>query len=286
MTMNPLEKAIKSGIRANDMVGDIFAQIGNRQHPRGFVTTAYRNALRSMSKALGEANRVDAVKDVMLGLRQNIESNARTLFVSAQEQGAEESRKQLSFYGVNAPDVSRVGVELSAQNQSALDAALSVVDAQSAAIVAAVLTNHEDSQIVGDDGRQGILRQGEVIAAATFWGTALLWDAFDYWTTAYSSGIQFQKQAVAALDSRTTDCCLRVHAQVQPLNKPFILTGTPRYADEVDWPGFHWFCRTSGVLYLPQFDDGLSSKMRDGADWFLSQRAAGKKPDRDPADAF
>jgi hypothetical protein len=284
--MNPLEQAIKSGIKANDTIGDLIADIGTKDHPRGFVTSAYRNARRSMVTALKEQNRLEAVTDVLGTLRRSLSSETASLFRYAQEQGADESARQMRFYGITSPDVTRVSMDLSTQNQSAVDAVLAKLDAQASAIRAAVVTNQGDEQIIGDEDRVGIFRASDVVLAAAFWGTALVWDAFDYWTNSYSRDLQFQKQAVAALDSKTTDCCLHVHAQVQPFNKPFHLTGTPRFADYVDWPAFHWYCRTAGVLYLPEFDDGLSAKMRQGADWFLNERAAGRSPNRSPADAY
>lgn len=64
------------------------------------------------------------------------------------------------------------------------------------------------------------------------------------------------KQAVAAIDENTTDCCLRVHGQVQPVSKPYVLTGTPRFADKMMYPGFHWNCRTSSVAYHRDFERG------------------------------
>ncbi len=64
-----------------------------------------------------------------------------------------------------------------------------------------------------------------------------------------------QKQAVAAIDDRTTECCLRVHGQIQDLDKPYKLTGTPRFQDEMMFPAFHWSCRTSSVAYHPAFDE-------------------------------
>jgi hypothetical protein len=79
---------------------------------------------------------------------------------------------------------------------------------------------------------------------------------------------------------------LQVHGQIQPLDKPFRLTGTPRYADEMDWPAFHWYCRTSGVLYQEQYDDGLTERMRNGARTILNERADGIFIDRYPVDAF
>lgn len=65
----------------------------------------------------------------------------------------------------------------------------------------------------------------------------------------------FQKQAIATIDARTTDCCLRVHGQIQPLSQPFKLTGTPRFANEIQAPPFHWYCRSTEVLYNPAFEE-------------------------------
>jgi hypothetical protein len=65
---------------------------------------------------------------------------------------------------------------------------------------------------------------------------------------------QWLKQAVAQIDSSTTDCCLRVHGQVQPLEKPFELRGTPRFADEMMHPRFHWRCRTDELLWSEDLD--------------------------------
>ena len=283
---NPLAQAVESGIKANEMVGDLFVGIGNNENPNGIVTSAYRNARRSMASALQERNRLAAAGDVLLQLRETVTRDMRTFFAEAQELGAGESARQMRFYKIASPDVSRVSLQLSTQNQSALSVVTSTIDRQIAAINAMILTGSADEEIIGDEERVGVLRQSEVISAAAFWATALLWDAFDYWTTNHSNGTQFYKQAVAALDNRTTDCCLRVHAQVQPMSAPFILTGTPRFADKVDWPAFHWYCRTSGVLYLPRFDDGITTQMRAGADFFLAERAAGRNPDNDPANAF
>jgi hypothetical protein len=283
---NPLEQAIQSGIKANDMIGDLIADIGTESSPRGYIQVAYRNANRAMQSALQENNRLAAADDVLVQLRDTILRDTRTMFAGAQEQGAGESAKQMRYYKIQSPDVSRVSVNLSAQAQSALDVITATVDRQAAAVRSMVLIGSDDEEILGNEDRAGVLRPSDPAGAVAFWATALLWDAFDYWTTSYSGGIVFQKQAIAALDARTTDCCLRVHAQVQPLNRPFHLTGVPRFADYVDWPAFHAWCRTAGVLYQAGFDEGLTAKMRSGADYFLDQRAKGKSPDRDPANAF
>ena len=65
----------------------------------------------------------------------------------------------------------------------------------------------------------------------------------------------YMKQAISAIDQVTTDCCLRVHGQIQPLDKPFILEGTPRFADKMDSQPFHWNCRGVTSLYTERMED-------------------------------
>lgn len=67
---------------------------------------------------------------------------------------------------------------------------------------------------------------------------------------------RMQKQVIAAIDGRTTECCLRAHGQIQPLDRPYKLTGQPRFAAEMMFPAFHWNCRSSSVAYLADFEEG------------------------------
>lgn len=89
---------------------------------------------------------------------------------------------------------------------------------------------------------------------------AALWQAVNgtlgtaYGTIARTSRRQYQKQALAAIDGRTTRCCLNVHGQIQDLDRPFVLSGTPRFADAMQQPPFHHRCRTVIALYLPEME--------------------------------
>jgi len=98
----------------------------------------------------------------------------------------------------------------------------------------------------------------------------------------------WQKQAIAAIDERTTNCCLQAHGQTQALDKPFRLTGTPRYADEMQHSPFHWYCRTSVTLYLPEFEESgiRTEEMRQAArDEIEAREKTGKREVIHPADA-
>jgi hypothetical protein len=68
------------------------------------------------------------------------------------------------------------------------------------------------------------------------------------------SRTRYQKQAIAAIDSRTTNCCLQVHGQIVDLDQSFTLTGTPRFADRLPQPPFHHRCRTVIALYAPEME--------------------------------
>lgn len=277
---NPLEKAVKSGIRMNDRIGDLFAKIGTSSHPRGDVLTSYNLARQALESALLRENPLSSVREILRTLRRQLNSDVMGVFNEAVSLGEDEAGRQMRFYNTRP----RGSIRLTEQSNSAIEATMSQFDAQSAAITALVLSGADVTQILGDDQRTGVLSSGVLVQAAATWGTYLIWTAFD--TQVTSQEEVFQKQAVAALDARTTDCCLRVHGQVVDLDEPFHLTGTPRFADYMDWPAFHWYCRTSGVLYQEEFDDGLTDKMQEGSQHFLSEREKGKNPDNNPVDAF
>ena len=78
---------------------------------------------------------------------------------------------------------------------------------------------------------------------------------------------EVQKQWISAIGPNTTDCCLRAHGQIQPLDQPFELTGTPRFADQLMSPPGHWNCRSSIALYHPIFERGglTTANMRKSA---------------------
>lgn len=66
---------------------------------------------------------------------------------------------------------------------------------------------------------------------------------------------QARKQVIAAIGKNTTDCCIRVHGQIQPVSEPFELVGEPRFADRMMYPAFHFNCRSSVALYHPAFEE-------------------------------
>lgn len=73
-----------------------------------------------------------------------------------------------------------------------------------------------------------------------------------------------KKQAVAAANSPdTTETCLRVHGQIQPLDRPFEIVGRPSFGSRQMQPPFHWNCRTSVAPYHPIFEKTSSYSTAD-----------------------
>lgn len=102
------------------------------------------------------------------------------------------------------------------------------------------------------------------------------------------SGQTWDRQAIAAIDERTTDCCLNVNGQVVGLDEAFRLTGTPRYADRMMRPPFHWRCRTSVSLYHRAMEtEGITTQdMRVAArDERTARQRTGRREEIHPAHA-
>lgn len=277
---NPLAQAQQLGIRAVNDLGALFGRLGTTAHPNSRTLVAYRAANRALRDTLKSGGGLTDVRGITRQLRHSVQDGIAPVFQAAAVGGYNNAARQLQTYKVTPPEPVNPTLNINA----AYEVIDSTLQKQEAAITALILSGSDRVLITGDETRQGVLRASEVITAAAFWVASLWWGAFS--NTVDRAGRRFSKQVVAALDARTTDCCLRAHGQVQPLNAPFHLTGTPRFADDIDWPPFHWWCRSSGVLYLPVYDDGLTERMRASAAQVLAEREAGIFKDRHPADAF
>jgi hypothetical protein len=96
------------------------------------------------------------------------------------------------------------------------------------------------------------------------------------------------KQTVAAIDENTTECCLLVHGQIQPITGLYRLDGQPRFAALMKVPPFHWRCRTSSVAYHADFEKGAkvtTQDMLDAAQAELKAREDGSRQEIHPAHA-
>lgn len=65
---------------------------------------------------------------------------------------------------------------------------------------------------------------------------------------------QWFHQVIAAIDPNTTETCLLAHGQIQPINEPFQLEGTPRFEDEMMATPFHHGCRSVVSAYVEEME--------------------------------
>jgi len=255
--------SVRAARRTTRELYGLFGRLGTAEHPRGQVLVAYRNAHRALRDAFGRgglAVRLEA-SEILGGLRRDVE---------AVELGVAQADVELEAWRL--PSAGGMAVD----TRPMLTAWMATVDGQAAAAQAIIVGGGEPALIVGDASRAGLLHPATVVREGSRWLTTAALAGFITVVQAPAgrSGIRWCKQAVAAIDERTTDCCLRVHAQSVPLDGKFRLTGEPRFADALEWSPFHWYCRTSPALVpADRAEDELTVQMREAARAELRARA-------------
>ena len=264
--------AVRAAVAASRGLEGVFGRMGTVEHPRGRVLGAYRNARRALGDVWGRGavGLRWEVEEVLAGLRQEVTAAAIDLLGEAAALGVESGQRQVEGRGLEA------GWPGGAELGPALGAWLAPLDGQVAAVRGVAAMGGGIELVVGDEESAGILTPGPVVREGGRW---LAWMAMAGWQDAVlgtpAGGVVWFKQAVAAIDERTTHCCLAVHGQAVPLEADFRLTGEPRYADAMQWSPFHWWCRTSvALLTADEVGDDVTGWMRGAADAELARRAA------------
>jgi hypothetical protein len=281
------ERAVRAALRVDGALRTTFARLGNAEHPDGAVLRAYRVARRAAGHALSAAPasglRYSGVAETLGELRMTLQRVARETLLAAAAAGEASARAQLALYGTPVrPTIYDV--------QPALAAWLAVVDGQVAAVQAAAVTGAELELILGDGAQPGMLNPAPVTREGARWAGVVAQASWWAWIGgglgSQRSNGEFQKQASAAIDERTTDCCLRAHGQVVDLDADFVLTGEPRYADRLQWVPFHWYCRSSVALVRRRdAGGGFTQQMLDAAWAELRAREGGRRVEIHPSHA-
>ncbi len=277
---NPLTQAILSAQTVNDRLGRMFHYVGT-DNPNGVVNKAYRNAYRGLQSALNETNPPRSIKEVFDNLREVLAAVLLRLLKDAAQYGGDEAERQLKYYGIKPPSPTKPK-ELSRETDAALAAILAQVDQQSLNAQALVLTNADREQILGSKKRNGALVASAVITLANHWAASMVWTGFEEVIGEVASQPRYstlQKVTVAVVDDHTTECCLLVNGQIQPVGAPFHLVGDPHFASDMEKPPFHWHCRTSIALYLDGFDESLIRRMRAASQAILNNRTKNTSAD-------
>jgi hypothetical protein len=278
---DPHAQAVRAALRTNKELKELFQRMGDREHPRGRILAIYRTYHAALRDAWGRSGQVI---ETLAGLRRELVNEAGKLVQNATLLGEHQAEEELEIYGVVAIDTTESRSVAATGWQATWDAQLN----QAQALMLSGMG--DQATVLGDADRAGLLSPGPVLREGARW---LAIAALARYATVTQASLaragraeEFQRQAVAAIDERTTQCCLRVHGQVVGMDEAFKLTGTPRYADEMRHPPFHPYCRTSVALVpAEEAGDRLTNQMRDAARDELAAREDGSRAEIHPADA-
>lgn len=264
------ERAVRAASQTVGEMGRLFARLGTADHPRGQVLSAYRTARAALA---GNLSSPGAVEDALGTLRLAVERAAEQLLRGAVDLGLSQAEMELAIYGLPL----RGGVGAQTQIAEALRAIVAILEAQVQAVRALGLAGADEALAIGDEGRAGILTPGALTAEASKWLALAAEQAYDEVVQASlgQAGAQdeYLRQAIAAIDERTTQTCLMVHGQAVGVDEDFELRGTPRFADKMRASPFHWWCRTAIALVRRRdVEDHLTREMRDAGQAELTAR--------------
>jgi hypothetical protein len=297
MSQREHQAAIASALATGDKLLVLFDGLGGRQSPARGVWAAYALARQTLAGHLDDTRLVNRT---LAHLRETTRAIVEKQIAAAIRVGEKQAEREIALYD----DLPRVEEDTDPLLENAMLAFDADIDAQLARVRALIMTTGDENMVLGDDAnvldasRTGVLRASDATLSAMNWITTGAVLAFALYANkaaresekgnSENAQARWNKQAIAALDNRTTDCCLQVHGQAVPLDAKFILTGTPRFADEQDAPPFHWNCRTAFALVRAEdSQDDLTKRMQDAAQNELDARA--KNDTRDykfPVDAF
>lgn len=265
--MSNRRPSIQAALRTNRELGKLFAKLGTAEHPRGKVLVAYRNARRALRDVLRQRSPAIALgawlgahleaREVMVGLKDSVRTVADATLATALDLGWRQAQVEARVWELEPlmPYVDTVAMT---------GAWIGVIEQQERGILATLATGADPALILGSDTTAGLLRPDTVAREGARWlataaGLALI-GALQ--PAMQATGRAWGKQAIAAIDSVTTECCLGVHGQVVPEKKRFHTTGSPAWADYQDWSPFHWNCRTSvGMVPIDEADDDLTAML-------------------------
>lgn len=278
---NPHLEAVLVALKVNDDIHDLFGKLGTTEKPRGRILRAYRAAHRGLK---GNLDDPVAVSETLATLESETRQAGRDIFQEAIDLGEKQAGQEANIYQLPP---AQTGITPSV----AVVAWIAILAMQTNTIRAMVLGGTADEkEILGDGLRVGLLSPAPVIREAARWITNLVETAHNDTVKRSISQTDdtYQRQAIAGIDERTTETCLRVNGQIVGLDEPFKLAGTPRFADEQMNAPFHWYCRTSIALVHPsQIDDDLTKAIKQASkDELKAQAKTGQHVKIHPAFSF
>jgi len=296
------ERAIQNALDTGDDINALFDKLGSADHPRGVIMALYRSFLREVEPHLDNP---PVVREMLRTFKTRLTVAFTQVFEQAAVVGANRAERDIARNDIVENSALLPDPILSQLTQPARDAISAAIDAQINAVYAQLAMGRDPVSIIGDSGRVGLLSPSSLLKIGKRIVAEMVSSARDQrLKAAFSGGFGdigglilpdanmaaktevYKRQAIAAIDERTTDCCLRVNGQVVGVDELFRLTGTPRYADKMADPPFHDYCRTSvALVHEDDIDDRMTSDMKKASIAEIKAREDGSRATINPADS-
>jgi hypothetical protein len=242
VTPEPSKAAVRAARMSSQQLGRVLdEQLGSTDHPQGAAYDAIRSARLDLAQ-VGPSGGFRIVGD----LRRTLSLIGLAAIPDAIRIGQQAANQQAELAGLTGASVLLpfTGTLIEGWN-TAVEGFLRPIDAMLAVPV-------EMDLLIGDGSHLGFLqpapftREGSNWLAWTFWAAFLAWL---FGRRGVPTDSNLWKTAVPVLDLVTTDCCKRVaeHPTIR-IHEVFELKGSPRFADRMQLPPFHWRCRTTVAL--------------------------------------
>lgn len=263
------QDVVSQALETNSKRRKLFDVIGHSQKTDTKLYGAYRHA-RTLLRT--NWNDKSTSRTVLNDFQTQVNGITDELMLEAYDIGVEEGLAFFDIYGIRRPTPPPVP-------QEPVDAVKAAVNRQ--VIQAKALLSQEDmgaELVIGSDTSAGILHPTQISGIIDNNANSLIGSIISILllllvNAPESSEDNYLVQAIATVDSRTTDCCLSVHGQTRPIGGTFTLTGTPRFSDQMARPPFHHYCRTSVALVLEEHkDDRLTKELIESAIAELAKR--------------
>lgn len=267
MSLTEHKEAVELTETLNQDRLDLFDEIGNRNTVTTEIMQAYILAVQSLRGRLGISN-AQYIISVYNQLSLRLEAEAERLLVKSSEIGLQAGYDLLDVYGIPVDDLKTR--EKQSIVEDSLVAFLGVTTTQiNRAGLLSLAEDPDENLILGDYSRVGILTPSIATGELDTQTNLVISLIIAYLIERSLKGQsrldmdRYILQAIAAVDHRTTQTCLRVHGQTREIRGGyFVLTGTPRYANRMKYPQFHRYCRTSTALVrAADANDELTQQM-------------------------
>ena len=296
------ERAIQNALDTGEDINALFDKLGSADRPRGVIMALYRSFLREVEPHLDNP---PVVREMLRTFKTRLTVAFTQVFEQAAIVGANRAERDIARNDIVENSALLPDPILSQLTQPAREAIAAAIDAQLNAVYAQLAMGRDPVAIVGDNGRVGLLSPSSLLKIGKRIVAEMVSSARDQrLKAAFAGGFGnigglilpdanmaaktevYKRQAIAAIDERTTDCCLRVNGQVVGVDELFRLAGTPRYADKMADPPFHDYCRTSvALVHEDDIDDRMTSDMKKAAIAEIKAREDGSRVVINPADS-